>query len=612
MNLLFNPFVVPFTAGMIVLPVLLITRYLKWIENLDSEDFRKIRGAIFTSLSLKAIKEVFMECLIHRKVFKVNLFLGYMHMSLAFGWFLLIVFGKTETLFYTGDVVNEIYYPVFFRYFELSPHPSAMLTFFNAMMDLLLLFVLTGLIFAVVKRFVPRTTGLKKITKHTAGDRLALTFLWLIFPLRFLAESTTASYAGNGSLISQPAGDFLASFLPAKEISPLIWWLYSSTLGAFLITIPFSRYMHIPTEVVLIFLRNWGVKTKNNYNGFSEIEVQSCSRCGICIDTCQMNYQGGNSSAQMVYFLRDLRQKSLTPELSDNCLMCGKCNDVCPVGINLTQQRLIQRKKHTFEHPEGFSYLPGRQTSSTADVVYFAGCMSHLSPSIIKSMIKIFTAANINYLFLDEKGSVCCGRPLKLSGQFDAAARLVENNRQQIIRSGARTLVTSCPICYKSFKEDYNLDLRIVHHSEYLSDLLRKKKLKINASGKKVVFHDPCELGRGSGIYEQPRNLLHNFTELLPLEQEKETALCCGGSLGNLSISTEERLKIQKAAAGYLNTPEPDLIATACPMCKKSISLYSDKPVRDLAELVAANLDTWKETEWFKKQGDKRPELIEI
>ena len=612
MNMHFNWFVIPFCAGITILPVLLIIRYVKWLNNIDKEDLNEIKQSFFSIRSLKALKEIFMECLIHRKVFKVNPLLGYMHMSLAFGWFLLIVVGKLESLFYTQDVVNEIYYPVFFRFFELTPHTSGMLRFFNASMDFLLLFILTGLILAVIKRFRSSITGLKKMTKHSTGDRLALTFLWMIFPLRLLAESTTASFSGNGNFITQPVGDFISIFLPARQASMVFWWSYSTALGAFLITVPYSRYMHIPTEIVLIFLRNWGLKTKENYNGFAEFELQSCSRCGICIDSCQMNSQGQNNKSQMVYFLRDLRYKKLIPDLSDNCLMCGRCNEVCPVGINLTQQRLLQRKKHSLNQIESFSYLSKHEITAKADIVYFAGCMSHLSPSIIKSMIRIFKAAKINFLFLDENGSVCCGRPLKLSGQFTAAKELVESNRCQIINSGAKILVTSCPICYKSFKEDYNLDLRIMHHSEFLLEILRKNKLRINSSGKKVVFHDPCELGRGSGLYEQPRDLLSHFSELLPLDQQKETALCCGGSLGNLSICPEERTKIQKATADILNAPNPDIIATACPMCKKSIGLYSGKPVKDLSELVAANLVIGKAGVKSKKQKDQISELIEI
>ena len=164
--------------------------------------------------------------------------------------------------------------------------------------------------------------------------------------------------------------------------------------------------MHIPTEIILIFLRNYGIKTGDNYSGFSEYELQSCSRCGICIDTCQMNGQARSGSAQMVYFLRDLRSNKLAAELSDNCMLCGKCNDVCPVAIDLKQQRLVQRKNSSNTLTYDFSYLKEtdlvESNPAKADIIYFAGCMSHLSPTIILSMIKIFKAANLNYLFMDE------------------------------------------------------------------------------------------------------------------------------------------------------------------------------------------------------------------
>ena len=213
---------------------------------------------------------------------------------------------------------------------------------------------------------------------------------------------------------------------------------------------------------------------------------------------------------------------------------------------------------------------------------------------------------------MDRDGSVCCGRPLKLSGQFEAAKKLVENNRQQIIASGAKTLVTSCPICYKSFKEDYNLKIRVLHHSEYLPELISQKRINVIPSGNHVVFHDPCELGRGSGIYEQPRNLLKKFTDLRPLSQEKSDSLCCGGSLGNLSMEPEERCAIQKATADYLNSGNPEFIATSCPMCKKSIAQFSSAPVKDIAELVAANLGKIDTEKQKSLKSKKLQEILDL
>lgn len=588
----FNLFVLPFCLGFSFLIAALLFLYFKWMRSLGDNSSKTILHSLFSIKSVYAVKEVFLECLIHRKIFKINPLLGYMHMSLAFGWFMLIVIGKIETFYYTGQFANEFYYPIFFRFFEPSPHPTGLLMVFNFIMDFLLLVILSGVLLAIIKRFRSKITGIKQATKHTTGDRLALTFLWLIFPLRLLAESTTASYTGNGSFLTQPLGDFFGTFLPTKQASYVLWWAYSFTLGGFMTALPFSRYMHIPTEILLIFLRHYGFDTKKAYTGFSDFELHSCSRCGICIDVCQMNSQGGNRSTQMVYFLRNLREGKLTPALSDNCLMCGRCETVCPVGISLKEHRLIQRHTNTVLNASSFSYLPKetRSHANQAEVIYFAGCMSHLTPSIKKSMVRIFDTAKVNFLFLDENASVCCGRPLKLAGKFEEAEKLVENNRQRILQSGAKILVTSCPICYKSFKEDYHLNIRVVHHSEYIYELIGKKLIHVDISLDKVVYHDPCELGRGSGIYNQPRAVINSVAHLVPLSEEKEKSLCCGGSLGNLSIAQDQREAIQKKTASYLCNNDANIIATACPLCKKSIGKYAEKPVKDIAELVVNHL----------------------
>jgi Fe-S oxidoreductase len=151
-----------------------------------------------------------------------------------------------------------------------------------------------------------------------------------------------------------------------------------------------------------------------------------------------------------------------------------------------------------------------------------------------------------------------------------------------------------------------------MHHSEFIPEIIRKRKLVMKSHGEKIVYHDPCELGRGSGIYEQPRMLLKRFSTLIHIDKEKEKSLCCGGSLGNLTIRSEERERIQKTTAEILMHPDPDCIATACPMCKRSIGQFAHKPVKDIAELVSANLEAERIIYKPQRQEDKIPALIEI
>ena len=141
-------FTIPFMAGLLFLIGALIFLYWKWLLRLNSGEREKIGKAVLTRKTFSAVKEVFMESLLHRKIFQVNPILGYMHMSMAFGWFLLIVVGKIETHIYTAKWMNPLYYPVFFRYFEPNPHPYPLQSFFTFTMDFLLLVILSGLAIA--------------------------------------------------------------------------------------------------------------------------------------------------------------------------------------------------------------------------------------------------------------------------------------------------------------------------------------------------------------------------------------------------------------------------------------------------------------------------------
>ena len=129
-----------------------------------------------------------------------------------------------------------------------------------------------------------------------------------------------------------------------------------------------------------------------------------------------------------------------------------------------------------------------------------------------------------------------------------------------------------------------------MHHSEYIDMLIREGRLKVRHDGRKVTFHDPCELGRGCGIYEQPRNILRATSTLLSTASEREKSLCCGFNLGNPILDLDQQTKIRDAARDNLLAPHPDLIATACPMCKKAFLRAEDIPVKDIAEIVAGNI----------------------
>lgn len=533
-------------------------------------------------------------------------------MSLAFGWFLLILFGTIEADIFGAKHLNAPYKAIFFRFFNPDHGRMGFEATYGFLMDLILTFILSGLFLAVIKRFYSKIVGMKKTTRLKITDRIALISLWLIFPSRLLAESFTCGAYGTGSFLTGSLGNWLATFLPVKDLAYPFWWLYSISLGTFFILLPISRYMHIPTELFLIFMRNSGIRTGDKAGTFSEVQTYSCSSCGICIDSCQLNYAAGITNIQAAYLFKAIRNNDDVSAIADNCLMCGRCGQKCPVGIEISPIRMIQRRGGEPENDIRNIYkgyfrkrqivIPEKTNGSSnygflkesdphkADILYFAGCMTHLTPSIKNSMIRILDASGVNYNFIDEQGGVCCGRPLMLAGQDKEARELINYNSQLIWKSGAHTLVTSCPICYKVFKESYYLDVEVLHHSQFIKALIDDGSVKLNFLHQKVVYHSPCELGRGSGVYEEPKEVLNHVSRLEKSNFEDENSLCCGGSLANMKISSGNRRKIALNACGELTKNNPDILATACPLCKKTFAAVTETRVADIAEIVSETL----------------------
>ena len=591
-------FCLPFIIGAAVMGIAIITKYAVWFCRLPSADRMLVLKGLPTYRTLEAVWETIRESLLHRRIFRVNRLLGYMHMSLAFGWFLLIVTGWIETVAYVGLHWVPLQGHVFFKYFMplngIADHKSV----FDFVMDLLLLFVLSGVALAWFKRVRSRALGMRRTTKHILPDRVALTALWFVFPARLVAESLTCGIYGGGSFLTGGLGSlFDKAFGPAVLAAAYepAWWFYSCALGIFFAAMPFSRYMHIFTEVPLIFLRRYKLQPSEHESSYDNFEIQACSRCGICLDPCQLQSSLGINDVQSVYFLRDRRYKMREQKVANNCLMCGRCEQVCPVGINLNTLRLNSRTsmRNRPDDPDRYNWLHGIDPSSGEGCTgYFAGCMTRLTPRTLTAMERIFDAAGEQVWWADREGGVCCGRPLKLSGEADAARKMAECNTELFRRHGITTLVTSCPICLREFREVYKLDgIEILHHSEYILRLIESGRLHVSALQSDIfTYHDPCELGRGCGIYDEPRAVIESVGRLVEPAHSRHDALCCGSSLANTSIDDVQQLTISRDVTSELDATAAATIVTSCPLCKKALSRTASKRVADLSEIVAERI----------------------
>lgn len=652
----YSNFVIPFVVGISFMLIWLTVGLIRLLAKIPADDRRRFWKSLITpKIALKNIKDLFCDCLFHTKIWKRKPLLGYMHSSIAFGWFMLIVLGHIEVALFVPKHLawtdGGLFYPIFYRFFVwINPgHVTLRGWFFFFLMDFFLLYVLTGVGMAIFKRFRSIVLGMRHTTKPSLADRVALYSLWMIFPLRLLAESFTADLSG-GSFLTVPVNHLWHWIFGDKLFFMPVWWAYSICLGLFFAAMPFSRYMHILTEVLWILLRNAGIQPRHPRKGVAEAEIYACSSCGLCLDACPMNVQKKNLKYSSVYFIRFLRRhnEKKINAIADKCLMCDKCHALCPVGVDAPALRRAQRATVNNSLPYDYSYLmegslgsnsssvstcvaanacsitagsvastrtatahasltdpsPSltepvevttniQKTSEDWKVMYFAGCMTHLTPRIIKSVEKVFKSAGVNYIFADRDGGICCGRPLMLAGKTDAAYETISANRRMILGSGCRTLVLSCPICYKIFKDEYALDgIEVLHYTQFIKHLVDEGKLKLTAGDERIVYHDPCELGRGCGVYKEPREVLAQAGTLVKATKEGDESICCGGSLGSLTLDTRDRAKITESSVGNLLVNNPQTIVTACPLCLKTFSesVPETVKVQDFAETVSRHL----------------------
>lgn len=652
----YSNFVIPFVVGISFMLIWLTVGLIRLLAKIPADDRRRFWKSLITpKIALKNIKDLFCDCLFHTKIWKRKPLLGYMHSSIAFGWFMLIVLGHIEVALFVPKHLawtdGGLFYPIFYRFFVwINPgHVTLRGWFFFFLMDFFLLYVLTGVGMAIFKRFRSIVLGMRHTTKPSLADRVALYSLWMIFPLRLLAESFTADLSG-GSFLTVPVNHLWHWIFGDKLFFMPVWWAYSICLGLFFAAMPFSRYMHILTEVLWILLRNAGIQPRHPRKGVAEAEIYACSSCGLCLDACPMNVQKKNLKYSSVYFIRFLRRhnEKKINAIADKCLMCDKCHALCPVGVDAPALRRAQRATVNNSLPYDYSYLmegslgsnsssvstcvaanacsitagsvastrtanahasltdpsPSltepvevttniQKTSEDCKVMYFAGCMTHLTPRIIKSVEKVFKSAGVNYIFADRDGGICCGRPLMLAGKTNAAYETISANRKMILGSGCRTLVLSCPICYKIFKDEYALEgVEVLHYTQFIKRLVDEGKLKLTAGDERIVYHDPCELGRGCGVYKEPREVLAQAGTLVKATKEGDESICCGGSLGSLTLDTRDRAKITESSVANLLANNPQTIVTACPLCLKTFSesVPETVKVQDFAETVSRHL----------------------
>lgn len=252
-----------------------------------------------------------------------------------------------------------------------------------------------------------------------------------------------------------------------------------------------------------------------------------------------------------------------------------------PYGENLHAR--FSKVKHVF--------------SDDADVVYFVGCTtSYRVPQIANAVIDVLSMAGLNFTLL--KDEWCCGSPLIRLGLIDLAREHAEHNINALNDIGAKTVVFSCPGCYRTFKIDYErlgykIKFEVKHVTEVVVDLLKSLKIR-KKEDITATYHDPCHLGRHLGIFDAPRQILSVLgIQIREMQWRRENSRCCGAGGGMLITNSEVayvagRRRVEEA----LESGVKNLI-TACPFCRISLERASGGKieVKDVMELLAESLE---------------------
>jgi heterodisulfide reductase subunit D len=226
--------------------------------------------------------------------------------------------------------------------------------------------------------------------------------------------------------------------------------------------------------------------------------------------------------------------------------------------------------------------ISGLNLQVNARVVYFVGCVAGLYPQtqgIPQALSQILAKAQISFTTLGS-AEECCGFPLLGMGLENAAADLARRNIARVKEIGASILVAACPSCYHTWKEVYPRllgephGLQVKHASEFLADLLTEHRLEPQPQEMRATYHDPCDLGRNSGIYDPPRQVLQAIPglELVEMVEHHEHALCCGGG-GNMEVVDPDLVAViaRRRLAQALETGATFLV-TPCQQCKRTLA----------------------------------------
>jgi Fe-S oxidoreductase/nitrate reductase gamma subunit len=476
-------------------------------------------------------------------------------------------------------------------------------------------------------------------------------------PISNFAASTFLSGVSKGSL-----GGYINAFwwLHAVVLLSFLNYLPYSKHMHILTSVPnlfFRSLTKVNTQSREDFKKGntFGVGQIEQFTWKGLFDSYSCTECGRCSDMCPATFTGKVLNPRLVIHdikvnllkngpLITKKKETILPLIGGgqagsvadqaiwDCTTCGACMEVCPVFIEHVS-RIVDMRRNLVEmktrfpkellpffgnmeqHSNPWGIVPAERVKWAAEIdvkpfetgkteyLFYVGCFGAFdarSRRVTLAISRILNASGISWGILG-KGELCCGDSLRRLGNEFVFDRMARDNIKMFKEKGINKVITECPHCYNTLKNDYRqygAELEVIHHTELLHNLLKAGKLKLNETKDlgNVLFHDSCYLGRYNGIYEAPRKVVASVTGQQPTEMERrqDKSFCCGAGGGRMWMeeSTGKRINVTRVEEALRK--DPKTICVCCPYCLTMfVDGLKDKKadnrvqVLDLAEIAA-------------------------
>ena len=456
--------------------------------------------------------------------------------------------------------------------------------------------------------------------------------LWRLHLFLVLGFIAFIPYSRMLHILTAPANIYFRSLTPKGELPPILNFETAETFGA-------SKLEELTWKQLF--------------------DLDACTRCGRCLDHCPGAVTGKplapkkNWDSLRIHMEERaaLRRKGVDPDgegqkkligdaLSEDviwaCTNCLACAMVCPVFIPCVDKflemrrylvlmesrfppevQLVFRNMENNSNPWGVGlglradWAKGLDVKTMAeesdiDLLFWVGCAGSFddrNKKVATSLVKILKSAGVKFSILGtEEG--CCGDSARRIGNEYLYQTLVQANIEVLKNYGVKKIVTICPHCFNTLKNEYPQfggKYEVVHYTQFLAGLIGQGKLKLTKSVDKVItYHDSCYLGRANEVYEEPRQILRAIPGLKMVEMERNhiRSFCCGAGGGRMWMEEKLGTRINQERTDQALKTQAQMVGTACPYCLtmlgdgiKEKGLEETLTAVDLAELVEQCLE---------------------